>query len=51
VIDKLVAFLGEEPHTPLDVALEETLRGLGSNKQSPSVVQLGMSKPSSPARR
>jgi nucleoside-diphosphate-sugar epimerase len=29
VNDKLVAFLGEEPHTPLDVALGETLRGLG----------------------
>ena len=28
VNDKLVAFLGEEPHTPLDVALGETLRGL-----------------------
>jgi nucleoside-diphosphate-sugar epimerase len=26
---KLVAFLGEEPHTPLDVALRDTLRGLG----------------------
>src|SRR5262249_47775025 len=26
---KLVALLGEEPHTPLDVALSETLRGLG----------------------
>jgi nucleoside-diphosphate-sugar epimerase len=26
---KLVAFLGEEPHTPLDVALLDTLRGLG----------------------
>ncbi len=26
---KLVAFLGEEPHTPLDVALRTTLRGLG----------------------
>jgi len=25
---KLVAFLGEEPHTPLDSALRETLRGL-----------------------
>jgi len=25
---KLVAFLGEEPHTPLDRALHETLRGL-----------------------
>jgi nucleoside-diphosphate-sugar epimerase len=29
VNDKLVAFLGEEPHTPLDVAMGETLRGLG----------------------
>jgi nucleoside-diphosphate-sugar epimerase len=29
VNDKLVAFLGEEPHTPLDVALAETLRGQG----------------------
>lgn len=27
--DKLVAFLGEEPHTPLDGALRDTLRGLG----------------------
>jgi nucleoside-diphosphate-sugar epimerase len=26
---KLVAFLGEEPHTPLDLAVETTLRGLG----------------------
>jgi nucleoside-diphosphate-sugar epimerase len=26
---KLVAFLGEEPHTPLDTALHDTLRGLG----------------------
>jgi nucleoside-diphosphate-sugar epimerase len=26
---KLVAFLGEEPHTPLDVALRETLGALG----------------------
>lgn len=29
VNDKLVAFLGEEPHTPLDIALGETLIGLG----------------------
>jgi hypothetical protein len=29
VNDKLVAFLGEEPHTPIDLALRETLRGLG----------------------
>ncbi|MEY2932998.1 MAG: hypothetical protein RL033_3747, partial [Pseudomonadota bacterium] len=26
---KLVAFLGREPHTPLDTALRETLSGLG----------------------
>ena len=26
---KLVAFLGGEPHTPLDTALRETLSGLG----------------------
>jgi nucleoside-diphosphate-sugar epimerase len=26
---KLVEFLGDEPHTPLDEALKETLRGLG----------------------
>ena len=26
---KLVAFLGQEPHTPLDTALRTTLRGLG----------------------
>jgi nucleoside-diphosphate-sugar epimerase len=26
---KLVAFLGREPHTPLDTALRETLKGLG----------------------
>jgi nucleoside-diphosphate-sugar epimerase len=26
---KLVDFLGQEPHTPLDAALRETLRGLG----------------------
>lgn len=29
VNEKLVAFLGEEPYTPLDVALRETLHGLG----------------------
>jgi|HubBroStandDraft_6_1064221.scaffolds.fasta_scaffold117728_1 nucleoside-diphosphate-sugar epimerase len=33
VNDKLVAFLGEEPHTPLDVALGETLRGLGCTEE------------------
>jgi nucleoside-diphosphate-sugar epimerase len=32
--DKLVAFLGEEPHTPLDVALRETLHGLGCLEES-----------------
>jgi nucleoside-diphosphate-sugar epimerase len=26
---KLVAVLGEEPHTPLDRAVRDTLRGLG----------------------
>lgn len=26
---KLEAFLGEEPHTPLDVAVTATMRGLG----------------------
>lgn len=26
---KLIAFLGREPHTPLDRAIEDTLRGLG----------------------
>ena len=26
---KLVAFLGDEPHTPLDVALAQSLEGLG----------------------
>jgi nucleoside-diphosphate-sugar epimerase len=29
VNDKLVAFLGEEPHTPLDAAVGSTLEGLG----------------------
>jgi nucleoside-diphosphate-sugar epimerase len=29
VNEKLVTFLGEEPHTPVDLALAETLRGLG----------------------
>jgi hypothetical protein len=29
VYGELVAFLGEEPHTPLDRALSETLTGLG----------------------
>lgn len=36
VNDKLVAFLGEEPHTPLDVALAETLRGLGCLGERPA---------------
>jgi nucleoside-diphosphate-sugar epimerase len=31
---KLVAFLGEEPHTPLDQALRETLGGLGCLQRS-----------------
>jgi nucleoside-diphosphate-sugar epimerase len=32
---KLVAFLGEEPHTPLDRALHDTLAGLGCLAPSP----------------
>ncbi len=35
VNDKLVSFLGEEPHTPLDVALADTLRGLGCLPHGP----------------
>ena len=35
---KLVAFLGEEPHTPIDTALRATLRGLG--------ISIGQSFPS-----
>jgi hypothetical protein len=31
---KLVAFLGREPHTPIDVALRETLNGLGCIQSS-----------------
>jgi hypothetical protein len=27
---RLVQFLGKEPHTPIDIAMETTLRGLGS---------------------
>lgn len=33
---KLVRFLGEEPHTPLDEALRETLAGLGCLPPSPT---------------
>jgi hypothetical protein len=40
---KLVAFLGEEPHTPLDRALSETLAGLGCqparNESAPTDVR------------
>jgi hypothetical protein len=36
VNDKLVAFLGEEPHTALDVALREALQGLGCLEESPA---------------
>lgn len=31
--DKLVAFLGQEPHTPLDEAVQKTLAGLGCLKE------------------
>lgn len=36
VNDKLVAFLGEEPHTSLDAALAATLQGLGCMRESGS---------------
>jgi nucleoside-diphosphate-sugar epimerase len=45
VNDKLVAFLGEEPHTPLDVALGETLRGLGCLRDEPAGATLGERAP------
>jgi hypothetical protein len=31
---RLLAFLGKEPHTPLDVAVRTTLQGLGSAEHS-----------------
>jgi nucleoside-diphosphate-sugar epimerase len=40
VNDKLVAFLGEEPHTELDVALRETLEGLGCLEERGARVQV-----------
>jgi hypothetical protein len=33
---KLVAFLGSEPHTALDVALRDTLRGLDIALREPA---------------
>lgn len=36
--DRLVAFLGAEPHTPLDQAMRETLRGLGCLEASTPLV-------------
>lgn len=33
---KLVAFLGEEPHTPIDVALRDTLVAMGCIKSEPA---------------
>jgi nucleoside-diphosphate-sugar epimerase len=38
---KLVAFLGSEPHTPLEVALRETLRGLDIAFREPAPVLVG----------
>jgi nucleoside-diphosphate-sugar epimerase len=35
---KLVAFLGEEPHTPLDQALRTTLHGLGCSAAAHEIV-------------
>lgn len=47
--DALRAVLGEEPHTPLDAAVEATLQGLGCLPASkPSVKAPG--NPQSPAR-
>jgi nucleoside-diphosphate-sugar epimerase len=37
---KLLAFLGEEPHTPLDRALRETLNGLGIGQGERGVASL-----------
>ena len=34
---KLVAFLGQEPHTPLDTAIAETLGALGCLEQTPKL--------------
>jgi len=36
--DRLVAVLGEEPHTPIDVAVHRTLESLGCLEQSSAVV-------------
>jgi nucleoside-diphosphate-sugar epimerase len=33
---RLVAVLGSEPHTPLDVAVERTLEGLGCLPSAPA---------------
>jgi nucleoside-diphosphate-sugar epimerase len=35
---KLVAFLGREPHTPLDEAVEAALEGMGSLATAPVAV-------------
>lgn len=45
VNDKLVAFLGEEPHTPLDLALAETLRGLGCLGDTPATATTTRTRP------
>ncbi|MCX5516273.1 hypothetical protein C3941_17335 [Kaistia algarum] len=42
---RLVAFLGEEPHTPLDQAITSTLAGLGCLESAPDAT-----KPLDPAR-
>lgn len=38
---KLTAFLGEEPHTPLEPALRETLRGLAITTLAPAPLLVG----------
>ena len=42
---KLVAFLGEEPHTPLDVSLREALGELGAVRPAPPRARNGATAP------
>ncbi|KQV53200.1 hypothetical protein ASC95_10575 [Pelomonas sp. Root1217] len=44
---RLVAALGREPHTPLDEAVETSLRGLGCLPAAPARAQAGRNMPSS----
>ncbi|HEY2050398.1 MAG TPA: NAD-dependent epimerase/dehydratase family protein [Caulobacteraceae bacterium] len=49
--DKLTAFLGEEPHTPLDVAMRETLGDLAIERMAPSGARNGATAPSALSNR